>query len=80
MLHSAPVGGNSYADKGGRGKFFCKKITLSPVFSSKVVKLFPVFGPGHATDEKFQENSPIFEQEAARPLKNLYITPTPPVL
>ena len=33
MLHSVPVGGNNYGDNGGRGKLFCKKITLFSVFS-----------------------------------------------
>lgn len=80
MLHSVPVGENNYGDEGGKGNFFCTKITVFSSFSGKSVKLFAVIGTGHLPCEKFQENSPIFEQEGTRPLKNLYLTPPPPVL
>ena len=80
MLHSVPVGGNNYGAQGERGSFFAQKITFFFSFSRKSVKLLAVIGPGYSPGEKCQENSPIFEQQGARPLNKLCITPTTPVL
>ena len=70
MLHSVPVGGNNYGDQAVKGNFFVKTYTFFFIFV-KIRETVRSDWPGVL---------PIFEQEGARPLNNLYITPTPPVL